>query len=107
MVWGIFSSEGVGPLIRINGTVNAKVYLNILEQKVIPLIRASPTESPIFMHDNAPCHTAKLVKIYLQQERIEVMKWPAQSLGLNPIENLWHVIGQKVRERKPTTVDEL
>ena len=36
MVWGMFSSEGVGPLIRINGTVNAKVYWNILEQQVIP-----------------------------------------------------------------------
>ena len=88
MVWGMFSSEGVGPLICINGTVNAKVYRNILVQQVIPSIRASPTELPIFMHDTAPCHTAKLVENYLQQEGIEVMKWPAQSHDLNPIESL-------------------
>ena len=38
MVWGMFSSEGVGPLLRINGTVNANVYRNILEQHVVPSI---------------------------------------------------------------------
>ena len=107
MVWGMFSSEGVGPLLRINGTVNAKVYRNIVEQQVLPLIRQSQLQPAIFMHDNAPCHTAKLVKDYLQQESIEVMKWPAQSPDLNPIENLWKIIGEKVRERTPTTVDDL
>ena len=49
------------------------------------------------MHDNAPCHTAKLLKNYFQQEGIEVMKWPAHSPDQNPIENLWNIIGEKVR----------
>ena len=31
MAWDMFSSEGVGPLVRINRTVNANVYRNILE----------------------------------------------------------------------------
>ena len=53
------------------------------------------------MHDNAPCHTAKRVKQYLTEENIKVMNWPAHSPDLNPIENLWHIIGEQVRERNP------
>ena len=30
MVWGIMSAAGVGPLVRIQGTVNADVYKRIL-----------------------------------------------------------------------------
>ena len=53
MAWGMFLSESVGPLVRINGTVNANVYRN-LENHVIPSVRASPHQWAIFMHDNAP-----------------------------------------------------
>ena len=30
MIWGIMSAAGVGPLVRIQGTVNADVYKRIL-----------------------------------------------------------------------------
>lgn len=43
MVWGMFSSEGVGPLVRVTGTVDANVYLNLVRQHVIPSLRASLT----------------------------------------------------------------
>ena len=106
MVLGMFSSEGVGPLLRLNGTVNANVYRNLLEH-AIPSIRAALIQPAIFMHDNAPCHTAKRVKDYLQQENIPVMKWPAQNPDLNPTENLWHIVGEQVWKRNPATMDDL
>jgi hypothetical protein len=41
-----------------------------------------------FMHDGAPCHRNGEVTSFLAEEGIKVMSWPAQSLDLDPIENL-------------------
>ena len=59
------------------------------------------------MQDNAPCYEAKLEMNYLSDQRVEVMDWPAQSLDINPIENLWKTVGKKVKARNPTNVEDL
>ena len=39
MVWGCISDQGVGGLHFVQGTVNAQVYIGILEEKLLPTIR--------------------------------------------------------------------
>uniref|UniRef100_A0AAQ5YFT3 Tc1-like transposase DDE domain-containing protein n=1 Tax=Amphiprion ocellaris TaxID=80972 RepID=A0AAQ5YFT3_AMPOC len=51
----------------------------------------------VFQQDNDPKHTSK----------IQVMEWPAQSLDLNPIENLWADIKNAIHEAKPRNAKEL
>ena len=53
----------------------------------------------IFMHDNAPSHAAKntsgaLAAMGIKGEKL--MVWPPSSPDLNPIENLWSIIKQKI-----------
>ena len=103
----MFSAAGVGPLIQLHGRVNASVYQNLLQQHVVPSLRSSLNQPASFMQDNAPCHTAKWVKQFLETENTETMKWPAQSPDVNPIENLWKILGGKVMAKKPITVTEL
>ena len=43
----------------------------------------------IFQQDNAPSHTAKICKQWFEENNIKIMSWPAISLDLNCIENLW------------------
>ena len=107
MVFGMFSIHGTYPLVRLNTRVNAAIYKNLLVDHVIPNISNSGINDAIFMQDNAPCHKAKSVMSYLQQQEFEIMDWPAQSPDLNPIENLWKTLGEKVMAQNPANTDDL
>ena len=84
----IFSSAGVGPITPFHGDFNASVYKEFLRQHALPNLHKVTVEIPIFMKDNAPCHKAKTVLSFLQEERIAVMKWPPQNPDTNSIENV-------------------
>ena len=53
------------------------------------------------MHDNAPIHTTKVVKAFLEVQDIEIMDWPPYLPDLNPIENLWALLKRKIYEHYP------
>ncbi|GBL78932.1 hypothetical protein AVEN_48904-1 [Araneus ventricosus] len=53
------------------------------------------------MDDNARPHRAAIVDDFLESEGISRMEWPAYSLDLNPIENLWDALGRAVCRRFP------
>jgi len=59
------------------------------------------------MHDNDPKHTAKIIKKFIEEEKIPILEWPPQSLDLNPIENLWNTIDKRIDCSKTTNLDNL
>lgn len=107
MVFGMFSIQGTSPLVRLNNRVNASIYKHLLEDHVVPIINNSGINGAIFMQDNATCHKAKSVMRCLQQHDFEIMDWPVQSPVLNPIENLWKTLGEKVMARNPLNTEDL
>ena len=107
MVFGMFSSQGTTPLVRLQTRVNAQIYKNIVQDHVVPVIQNSGFDRATFMQDNAPCHKAKVAMSYLSEQDFEIMDWPPQSPDLNPIENLWKTLGMKVMERNTTNTEDL
>jgi len=61
----------------------------------------------IFMHDGAPCHRAKFVTDFLKTKNIKLLEWLENSPDLNPIENFWTELKNRVAEKHPTCLPSL
>lgn len=58
-----------------------------------------------FQQDNASLHTFFESAIFFAENNMDVINWPANSLDLNPIENCWFFIKQRVEAIGPTTLE--
>ena len=78
----------------VSGWVISCLYSAVLPEFLHP--------GDIFMHDNAPVHTARIVKRVLEAlDNIEVMDWPPYSPDLNPIENIWALMKAEIYRNYP------
>jgi transposase len=127
MVWGAISYNWKSPLIFLEGTgkkgVRAQDYLEqVLEPVVAPafagLLGYQGAEAKSleggqhaqYVEDHAPIHGCrhKLVEVK-RVLGIPAHPRPSSSPDLNPIENVWRAIKQriKVRPRFPSTIEEM
>jgi transposase len=108
MVWGCFGDGKVGRLYHVEGIMDAKVYMRILDNEMRPSYQSIFGKKRwIFQQDNDPKHKAKRTMEYLEDQNIPLMSWPAQSPDLNPIENLWSILDERCKERKSKNAGEL
>jgi len=104
MVWGLISVHGPGRLYIVEGMMNQDQYNTVLQKSFLPqLTEWFPQRNYIFMQAGAPCHTAKKVTRFLEDNEVKLLSWPGNSPDLNPIENVWNILKRKVTVMKPTT----
>lgn len=75
--WGWFSWYGTGQISKIEGTVNQIMYKNILVDHMLPYVE---DEMPLrwkLVQDNDPKHTARSIKSWLCENKIDVVVFVA------------------------------
>jgi transposase len=122
LVWGMFGHKGVSELhfVPEKHTVTGDYYREeILEKFALPALQRRGTtgsileqqltdfpSSTIFMQDGARPHTTLKNQKWIEDNFPlcwRPSEWPGNSPNLNPIENLWAIIKQRLSELRHAT----
>jgi hypothetical protein len=110
IVWVCFLWNGLGPLVILQGNLNAEGYKDILTRCILStIVDQFDDDDCLYQHDNAPCHKARSVREWFVDNKIPEMDCPAHSPYLNPIEHLWAELERRLRSRpqRPTSLTAL
>ena len=103
-VWAGISSRGKTELFIYKGSLDGKGYQHILEQALLPRAKAlfkGEKGGWQLQQDKATPHTSKSTMRFLKQKGIAVVEgWPTKGDDINPMENLWAILDERLEQKK-------
>jgi hypothetical protein len=106
-VFACFCARGPGLIEIYEGKLDGKALRELLKKTVIQTAKTyfdvDRAEEWWFQHDGSPPFRSHECQTWLHNNGIKVLEFPANSPDLNPIENVWPVVGKLIDEMHPTT----
>ena len=106
-IWGSFSKFGFGKIYLFKENLTGNKLIEIYEKALLPSSRMIKAVHWILVEDNDPKHTSKVAETWREKHNIDRISWPSNSPDINPIENIWSLLKDKIAELKPSNLDQL
>ncbi|MEE8289558.1 MAG: transposase [Nitrosomonadaceae bacterium] len=95
----IAHGKGVIDAIHYSGNINGEKFAGLVRQHFPDLFeKSSNADRRIFLQDGDSSQNAAIAKRAMEDVRCWVFHIPAKSPDCNPIENVFHLVGKKIKK---------